>query len=301
MRWTLLPRMTKPVLFAWLMCLSALLAVLPAGAKRWMAACFQLTAWAEWLSSTSARSIAGVGEALTADAPSTLDAGRLAEENTELRRQLSQQELQLDSLRRALDEVTALRGQLTDSRSRIVIATVLSGPASPRRQELNLSRGQSSGIRVGDWVVAGVPPDRAATLSGRELAARCWLIGTIVDAQYYESRVRLSSDAAFGPHRVAFAALTDSGRWALSDQEALLSGSGDGMIARGVPRNLFAQGYTHALVSLASTPPMPMLLGELTSAQPLASSPLHFDFRVRPIADVRTLSTVYVISLHAEP
>jgi len=296
-----LPRLTKPSLFAWLMALSLLLSLMPAGGKRWMAGILQPLGFIEWMLTGVAHNVRSIATDISQPPLTAEQSDRLRDEVEELRRRIGYLGDENEELRRQIARLTGLADQLRDTRAQIIIAPILGGSATPRRDELTISKGDFAGVRIGDWVAAAAPSGKSPTdASGRELLTRQWLVGRIVDVQPYQSRVRLITDADFGPERVVPARIKKDGTWERAEQEALLYGEGRGEARiKGVQRNYFEDGFDQVLVPLGALRSTAMLAGRITGSQSRQDSALLVDLRVAPVGDATTLMQVYVISIGA--
>ncbi len=218
----------------------------------------------------------------------------LIDRNEELERQV----LALNDYQRELDlrlaDVTGFHNQLSDSRSRIIIARVIAPIGDPRRDVLVLAKGSLAGVRSGLWVAAGSPNTSGA--SGRELLARQWVIGRIIEARPYESLVMLVSDRDF-KQRVQLARVDEEAfSWEPVGSEQMLYGQGHGrMLIREATRDYHELGAHLVLLGAAGTLPITMPVGEVVESRKLDQTQLHFDLEVSPLGRVRDLDYVYIV------
>lgn len=290
-----LPRLSKNGLFAGLMAISVVLALLPTGWKGWMRGVLQPLAWVEAIGTGLGRGAREAYRAWTTDAPH--DPAALEQRIGELQRQVGAQAIHVAELEVQLGEVTALREIVGDSGIRIVPARVMSGSPTPGRELINIGRGSSQGVSVGDWVAAGQPEARRdEKASDRDRIQQQWLVGQVIAAQPYVSTVRLCTDRAFPATRVSVARRLEDGRWRKSDKQGKLVGIGNGrMRIESATANHLAEGYDIVLAEIGSSTPLPLPVGRIESSRVVPESALHHDLDVKPWDDVRRLSHVYVI------
>jgi cell shape-determining protein MreC len=292
-------RITKPRIFALLMGLAALLALLPTDWTRWLGGVLQPLGWLQWSASSATRA---AGNSVRGIGGEWLPPGRaqeLRDEFDELRRQLRHQAVLLADLERQMAEVTGIREQLGQEQTRIVIAAVIGFDTSPRRQTLMINKGSLSEgrMQVGQWVAAGAGPDRQdRQATGRESLLRQWLIGKVSKVDPYRSWVQLATDPGFGPEPVRVAGLVD-GRWQRTGDECLLYGLGSGrMLIRHAKSDYLASGHTVVLVPRSGDLPASLSIGRISGSRTVAESSLWHDLDVRPYVDPYELTHVYVIS-----
>lgn len=285
-------------LFTLAMVFALLLAFAPLAWTGWMRYPVQVFAWMQQLISGSSRQLSGAGLSEPATQLTPQQLAELLQSNEELRRQLAHQELELRQLEDQLQQVTGLRDQLGTARAKIRIAAVVGFDAAPQRQVLTISEGSHTvtGLRPGLWVAAGVPrPSGDATL-GRELLARQWLVGRIIDVQPLTSRVQLVTDPGFGPIRIQVAAVKADGRLDVRPEQALLVGAGPaGMIIRQAAQDYMAVGARIVLAPASPDLPAPMTLGEVMSSRRVPEAAMFFDLNVSPFMDLRSIRMVYII------
>jgi cell shape-determining protein MreC len=292
-------RITKPRVFALLMGLAVLLALLPTNWTRWPGGILQPLGWLQWSASSATRVVGNSVRGVRDEWLSPGQAQELRDELDELRRQLWHQTILLADLEHQTAELTGIRAQLGQEQTRIVIAAVIGFDASPRRQTLMINKGRLSEgqIRVGQWVAAGLGPDREdRQATGRELLLRQWLIGKVSKVDPYRSWVQLATDPDFGPEPVRVAGLLD-GQWQRTGDECLLYGLGSGrMLIRHAKGDYWASGHTLVLVPRSGDLPASLSVGRISSSRTVSESSLWHDLDVRPWADPYELTHVYVIS-----
>jgi hypothetical protein len=287
-------RLTKPQLFVLLMTLAALAALLPGSCTRWAGGILQPLGWVSAPLTTTIRAAVNAGDARGADLPAA-EAAALRGELERAQRQVGQQALTIQELEQRLGELTSIREQLRDPRTRIRLATVIAYDASARRESLLLGRGSNDGVAVGQWVVAcSTPP--AADASGRDAVMREWLLGRVSEVFPFASRVRLATDPQFARERVRVARILPDGTWQPIGNDCLLFGLGGGaMQIREASADLRAAGGEVVLVPAAADLPVEMTIGRITGSRSVPEAPLFFNLDVRPWGDARRLATVYVI------
>jgi hypothetical protein len=292
-------RISKPALFAFLMTVSALVALLPPAWTRWVRGLIQPIGWLQWPLVAGTRRVSDGTTTAAGSAPGRDAYDRAVAELEGLRRQVGHQQLIITELEKQLADVTGIRGQLHRQQAGILIASVVAFDASPRRDALTIARGENDGIRVGQWVAAGLPPDQLdPQATGRDLLIRQWIIGRVIEAHPYLSRVQLCTDPAFGPLRVRAARINPNGVWETAKGECLLYGrGGGGMQIRDATADYVKQGYPAIVVPLGGNSTDVMTLGWASSATPLPEAALHYNLDVRPWGDQRGLTHVYVVDL----
>lgn len=304
-------RLSKSTVFALLMIAALLGALAPAHWTSWVGAIFQPLAGAKLMFLAGARGVTGGGEAAPDD-PAALDVNQLWRENEELKRLLTHQALQLDTLEQQLRTATRIHDLLKDPQARLIIAAVVAYDATPTQETIEIARGSRAGVRLDDWVAAGAPEADAAPeaggaaatpkLTGYQLLLRQALIGRVVEVFPFTARVRLTTDPAFGPIRTRVAKRLDDGSVRPHDERPLLYGSGSGrMEIREAKLNFAKLSFTLVLTDAGGGSGLGLLLGTVEGSRSVAGSPLHHDLDVRPLVDARSLSRVYVISRPATP
>jgi cell shape-determining protein MreC len=284
-------------MFAILMVAAAVLALLPA---RWTSCTDGLTqpvSPISWVVSGSARRARAAGESAVAPEPTRDELEQLRDENQRLARQVGQQAILIAEMERIIADLSGLQDQLSDLHARIIFAAVLAGDPSPDRDILTISKGARHGVKAGDWVAAGIPPDqRPTSATGRELLLQQWLVGTVHEVQPHLSRVQLTTDVQFGTQLAWAAQPRDDGTWKVAERECGLVGLGDGrMRIDRAATDYFTDNHTIVLVPLSHPQPIALAVGRIVASEPLATG-VHFNLPVEPWGDARHLSHVYVIS-----
>ncbi len=296
----LLSRPTRPALFAILMAAAALVALLPA---RWTSFVNGLLQPGVWLSGPASQATRAVRSATDAapPAPDPAEFEELLHTKELLERQLHHQELMIAEMDRLLAEVTGLRDQLVDPNARIIIAPVVGADASARREVLLIGKGSRAGVRVGDWVAAGaVTGVHPGARTARDRLLQQWLVGRVVDVAPYVAWVQLTTDPQFGRMAAWAADASADGTWRIAERQCVLYGVGDGLMRIEQATVDYRQtGQIFVLVPIGHPRPMALLAGVVVGGRMLETG-LHFDLDVRPPADARRLSYVYVISLTAQ-
>lgn len=255
-----------------------------------------------WVSGSVTDSTAALRDALAPSlqprAPAG-DARRLRAENEQLRRQVAQLSRLLEQREQELRELAGLREILGDLPVRLLPAYVLAGDASPTRRSLVIARGSSGPfpLHVGDWVAAAPAASGPSDQDGRQRLLAQWLVGRVAEVGPLTSRVRLTTDPAFGPVPVRAARVDESGRCIPLGPVVLLHGSGGSMRVREAPLNFLERGAEWILTEPIGRIPLAMLVGRITSARPVPQSALHYDLVVEPLSDPHRLRRVYVIWL----
>ena len=293
---------TKPTAFAILMVSTAVLALLPTRWTGCAASVTQPVSPLTWVLSSFVRNARTTSDNITSSTPSVEQFRQLEQLNQNYELQLQQQAVMITELEDIIRDVTGLRNQLNDERVRIVIAAVIGGETSPRRETIRISKGARQGLQVGDWVAAGLPRESATSgRNGRELLMQQWLIGVVSQVFPYVSDVQLTTDPGFRPTNVFWVANPASDeRWELARRECGLVGVGNGMMRiEQAAQDYLKEGYIYVLAPLSYPQPLALAVGKIKDAKALDTG-LHYQFEVEPWASVRELSHVYVISL-SEP
>jgi cell shape-determining protein MreC len=290
-------RLTKPALFAILMAVAALLALLPAHWTGCTDGLMQPVSPITWVFSGVTRRGLGAADSLSTPAPTRAEYERLRQANQRLAQQVGQQHILIAEMEQVVAELSGLREEIIDPGVRILFAAVSGGDASPQRETLTISIGSRRGVAAGDWVAAGLPPaERDPAATGRDLLLQQWVIGVIDEVQPYLSRVQLATDPEFGTRLVRVAKPLSGTRWEVAELECGLVGLGQGrMRIDRAAVDYLGEGYTIVLVPLAHPQPLALALGRIVGSEPLETG-LHYDFEVEPWSDARRLSHVYVIS-----
>src|SRR5262249_14425927 len=140
----------------------------------------------------------------------------------------------------------------------IVPARLMSGTPTPGRESVNIGRGSSHGVHVGDWVAAGQSEARRdEKAADRDRIQEQWLICQVVEAHPYVSTVRLCTDRGFPATRVSVARRLDDGRWQKSDKQGKLVGIGKGrMRIESATADHHAEGYDIVLAEIGIGTPL---------------------------------------------
>jgi cell shape-determining protein MreC len=250
-----------------------------------------------WLLHGTAHRARTMAENGAGPAPTREEFEQLRQEAQGLAQQVGHQQVLIAETEQLVADLSGLRNQLNDSRAKIIFASVVGGDTSSMRETLTISKGLRHGVRQGDWVAAGLPPDeRDPEASGRDLLLRQWLIGRVSEAQPHLSRVQLTTDPHFGPQRAWTAKPLPDGTWQVTDKQCGLVGSGSEMMRIDrASEDYLASGHTIVLVPLAHPRPLVLTAGRIVSAVTLDTG-LHYDLVVEPWGQARRLSHVYVIS-----
>jgi cell shape-determining protein MreC len=285
-------------LFSLAMVLALLMAHAPVTWTAWMRYPVQVLSWMQQLITGASRQVSGVGAPRPGAQLTPQQAAELHQSNEELRRQLAHLDLELRQLEEQLEQVTGLRDQLGTARAKIRIAAVVGFDAAPGRQVLTISEGSHTvtGLRPGLWVAAGATRSSGDEALGRELLARQWLVGRIVEVQPLTSRVQLVTDPGFGRVRVQAASVRPDGRLDVRPEQALLVGGGlAGMTIERAPLDYMATGARIVLLPASPDLPAPLTIGEIVGSRRVPEAAMFFDINVRPFMDLRSVRVVYVI------
>lgn len=279
------------------MVVAAVLALLP---TRWTACTnglMQPVSPITWVLSGGTRRARTAADNLTGPAPTPEDFERVRQAHERLTRRIGQQQVQIAELEQVVADLSGLRDQLADPRTKIIFAAVLGGDASPQRETLTISMGSHHGVKVGDWVAAGLPAtERDPAATGRELLLQQWLIGMVSATQAYSSRVQLATDPEFGTQLVWLAKPLPDNTWEVAERGCGLVGLGHGrMRVDRAPADYLGAGHTIVLAPLRHPQPLALAIGRIVAREPLETG-MHYNFEVEPWADARELSHVYVIS-----
>jgi cell shape-determining protein MreC len=292
--------LSKPLMFGALMALAATLSVLPSAWTARVRGLVQVLGVPQAGVSSAVQSAKDAIRPAGEPAPSALETRRLQEDNAELRRLLAAQDAWLADLEQRLEQVSQIRSQLGDSDAQILVAPVLGYGSSALRDTLLIGRGAAANVRRGQWVAAGVPPERRSPdETGQQLLMRQWLIGRVSEVDPRQSRVLLVSDPKFErefQEGVCVARVLADGRWQPTPLNYALSGQGRGrMMIHQADADYKRLGYELVLAPASADLPVSLSIGRIVSSTPTEESALHFDLVVEPWRDPRELRQVYVI------
>lgn len=291
-----LPRLSKPTVFATLMVLAILLAMLPASWTGRTRSLTQPLGLIQWPITALTRAAARLGDWFQRETSTPDQTAALRRERDQFEIQVGQQSLLIDSLRQQVDRLSSVRAQLRDDSARLVVAPVLGFDGSTRRSSLTIGRGARDGLRTGDWVVAGDSAPTDEVLS-RDVLLRQWVVGLVAEVSPYQARVRVCVDPEFHHVLVRVAKRQADGTWLAAPGEELLSGTGhDRMQIKQTKSDYQSQGYTIVLVPVAEQAAGFLVIGEIVQSRTLPESALHFDCDVRPWGDYRRLTQVFVVA-----
>ncbi len=290
------PALGKPTVFLLLMLLSAATALLPPGWTSWAGAVLQPIGWLQQGLTFGGQTVLSIGRGVSLP-PN--EAQRLVARAEQLERQVAHQALQIADLETRLATVSGVQQQLAGSGARVIVAPLVALDSTRTREMVTIGRGSRAGIKLGDWVAAGVPEElRADSAAGRELLEQQWVVGRVSEVFPYLSRVQLMTDAGFGAVRARVARTLADGTTQRSDERCVLNGAGSGrMEIRQATQNYLSQQLTQVYVELRGAPLAELFAGTIVAAKTVDQSALHFDLEVRPAGRVDMLSTVYVVSL----
>lgn len=295
---------SKSATFAVLMVVAAVCAfLLPASWTSWARGPFQTLSLPQWAASWVTRQAANAAAgAVSPQRVSAVEAARLRAENDELRAQVVNLQLTLERMEQAFEEVSALRGALPDSHVLIIRAPVVGFDANPHRRTLQIAirEGTRARVRVGQWVVAGLPQAGA-----RDVVLRQWLIGQVCEVRTQLARVQLTTDPAFRAEvRVARLDISEESRGAnpwwrleISPDACLLEGGGDGrLVISQAPRDYLAEGYDLITAGVGRGQPVALVLGRIEAAARRTDSAQHFDLAAVPWGSAERLTHVYIVA-----
>ena len=292
-----LRRLSKPTLFAISMVAAAFVALLPSRWTGCVNGVFQPASPFSWALTEGTRTAERVASEVGGACPTAEEFAQLQLRNEQLERQIGHQAVLIAELETLLGTVSGIHDQLDDRRVKLILAAVIGGDASPRREVLRISKGAREGVQVGDWVAAGFRRDSDPSATHQDLVLRQWLIGRISEVLPHVSTVQLTTDPQFGTERGFVAKPLPDGSWATAEQECGLVGAGGGMMRiEQAPADFHESGYTLVLIPLRYPRPLSLVAGRITAGRTLKTG-LHYDLDVAPWADARALSRVCVISL----
>lgn len=284
-------------MFGTLMCASALAALLPQKWTGWTASVIQPLTWIQALTRDATRKSAAAIEALDREAPSPERVAELETLVEALRRQVGQQSLMIENLQSVADELMQVRESI-GNRGVIVLASVVGGDSTRKRESIRVSKGSLSGpVERGLWVLSGDDVSMGPYEGARDILLRQWVIGRLTQVAPFVSEVQLATDPQFGPEPVRAAKPLDDGTWVLAPTECLLDGTGEGkMRIRDATENFHEAGFRYVVTMLGGATPFGFVIGEIVGATRNPDSPLHFDLEVAPIARVRRMSRVFILN-----
>ncbi len=289
---------SKPTTFAMLMVLAALASLLGPRWTNWIRAPFQMLALPQHALLTT---VYGVRDSFTTPTASQLTPAEVAamqRENERLQSLVLHQEARLADIEREVGQLTRLRHQLQSDSTALVVAPVVGFDSSAQRETMVIRRGSESGVRVGQWVVAGAgPEERTPGASGAQLMLEQWLVGRVSAVHTHVSRVVLCSDPKFR-ERVAVVKMAPDGRLLAQPESYVLTGLGRGaLVVRQADRDYHELGYERVAVPAAPDLPVMLTIGRIVGSARMAESALHFDLSVEPWGDPRRLRYVYVLAV----
>lgn len=226
-------------------------------------------------------------------------------EHTELMRRTTQLEnrvlaltQQVHDLQQQNEDLARLRTGSLGARGQLIPTRVVRFDAVDWRDGVVLDRGESSGVRAGDAVVAMLSDDAP---SGGGLAAllSSVFIGRVTEVAPYTSEVQMLSDPESGIQvRIGRVA---GGRFVEVDADFILRGVGHGrMLIIESPRRHSESGAIRvgdAVVSLEGQNGLPqsLLIGRITEINEDPDHPVSLDrLEVRPMLNLADLTRVYV-------
>jgi cell shape-determining protein MreC len=301
---------SKPAVFALLMLLALILALLPAGWTNWIRSPFQVLVFLQRPVTTAGQGVDEELDTVLGGQLSRKQAQQLVKKHDRMRLKVAQLEAWLQVLEQRFDAVCGVREQLWSDAADIVIAPVYGYDSSPRRDTLLIGRGSEARLRPGQWVVAGIPPEEIdRSERGAELMLAQWLVGRVSEVFPRVSRVRLASDPRFGaPHsgeKVMVAKELAKGYWdegravfeETTEAVYLLTGLGRGRMLIGqADADLYGAGYRFVLVPSSPDLPATLSIGKVVGSKRLEQAALHFDVMVAPWQDPAELAYVFVIA-----
>ncbi len=238
---------------------------------------------------------------------STEEYDRLAKERDELTGQVIRQGAELESLRQKVAALAGWRDRGLSSSVRPIPARVVSADAVTWRESLQLDRGSSDGVSVGDWVVshqAGLAAGTGSTSDSgvEELAGEC-LLGQVAEVTPLTCRVILLSDAYLRPWVPVRIRRVAEGRLTGPDVNLLLQGVGQGRMAvRDVPARLCGGAGGIGPGDLVVSSPgdarlsISLVIGRIERIDPHPKNPQLCVLSVVPRVHTRSIREAYILS-----
>lgn len=307
-------RPSKPTIFALLMGVSLLMALLPNDPLGPIKNVTQLVAPLQMVTLEATRGLSAPVSKLTAEPIDAARHSKLLEANRALQNENAVLRQELSRRQATIDELSGIRGRDGFPREAVLIpARVVSLEASPGRDSMLVGKGQIQNVKPGDWVITRMEVDAGTADGVRDTAAvlaRQYLIGWVQQAGPFTSRVVLLSDGlARRPMRVHIAPLmagNDEYRVLTAKGKPLtfvLEGAGRGtMRLRDIPASLVDAGHVRVGDLITCDPnnaslPVPLVVGEITRLDLNRDKPVHYDALVRCPQDPNALNQVYVADL----
>lgn len=230
---------------------------------------------------------------------------RVDRERAALENRLVAMEAQIAELQQALEAVSGWRARGLPSSTRLISARVVSADAIGWRESIQIDRGSSDGVAVGDWVVShGFPPPAGGgdKPGGDRLSSEC-LLGQVAETAPLTSRVILLSDPYLRPPTRVRVARLEAGRISGPEDGLVLYGAGGGaMTVPDVPASLCDAGKVRVGDLVITTRgearlPIPMVVGRIERIDRDPKNPLLYRLSVRPRLDTRAIRQAYVVSM----
>jgi len=233
---------------------------------------------------------------------------RVDRERAALENRLVAMETQVAELQQALEAVSGWRGRGLPSTTRLIGARVVSADAIGWRESIQIDRGASDGVAVGDWVVSHgfLPSAAGADKPGADLLLSECLLGQVAETAPLTSRVILLSDPYLRPPTRVRVARVEAGRLSGPEEGLVLYGAGGGtMTVPDVPASLCDAGKVRVGDLIVTTRgearlPISMVIGRIERIDRNPKNPLLYHLSVRPRLDTSAIRQVYVVSMSVQ-
>lgn len=233
---------------------------------------------------------------------------RVDRERAALENRLVAMETQVAELQQALEAVSGWRGRGLPSTTRLIGARVVSADAIGWRESIQIDRGSSDGVAVGDWVVSHgfLPSAAGADKPGADLLLSECLLGQVAETAPLTSRVILLSDPYLRPPTRVRVARVEAGRLSGPEDGLVLYGAGGGtMTVPDVPASLCDAGKVRVGDLIVTTRgearlPISMVIGRIERIDRNPKNPLLYHLSVRPRLDTSAIRQVYVVSMSVQ-
>ncbi len=233
---------------------------------------------------------------------------RVDRERAALENRLVAMETQVAELQQALEAVSGWRGRGLPSTTRLIGARVVSADAIGWRESIQIDRGASDGVAVGDWVVSHgfLPSAAGADKPGADLLLSECLLGQVAETAPLTSRVILLSDPYLRPPTRVRVARVEAGRLSGPEDGLVLYGAGGGtMTVPDVPASLCDAGKVRVGDLIVTTRgearlPISMVIGRIERIDRNPKNPLLYHLSVRPRLDTSAIRQVYVVSMSVQ-
>lgn len=217
-------------------------------------------------------------------------------------------ETQLAELQEAYGAVSGWRGRGLAAQVRLIRSRVVSADAVPWRESVQIDRGSSDGVEVGDWVVShGVlPAGEDGKTADIDLLLNECLLGQVAETAPLTSRVILLTDPYLRPPTRVRVARIEAGRVVSPEEGLVLYGAGQSLMSvPDVPAALLEAGKVRVGDLVVSSRgdsrlPIAMVIGQVTKIERDTKNPLLCRLEVKPRLDTRSIRQVYVVDTSAK-